>query len=318
MSNEPNSKEQGREIKNVGLLDLTSMKMEELSNITAIKNVGAILVPESLVGKLASIMTKNVGLIVPLRDGENVKPHVLMGSVQMTGEALENPTGGDSNILVVMGSLVITTPVQKVGYDQMVVMGLVLAPKGSETALGAGITNLQGSAFYYPPGGEVKIQSGQVKLSGKALANPLGKPDDILVIEGLGLITSVVEKVGYAQIIVSGLLLAPRESQEELETYLTVAGQVLWYSGTARFFNGEERFAAAFFESLKEPITMIINGKATIEADVTVELLRAKVTEIVLNGMLEGPKQLIPVLQALTIEKNGMISVEGEEDDEDE
>ncbi|MEZ4663003.1 MAG: hypothetical protein R2911_36100 [Caldilineaceae bacterium] len=56
-----------------------------------------------------------------------------------------------------------------------------------------------------------------------------------------------------------------------------------------------------------------------IEPDVTVELLRSKVTEIVLNGILEGPKELVPLLQVLTVEKNGMINVAGKDDqDEDE
>lgn len=319
MSNEPNSSVQAREIKNLGILDLTALKSpEELATISAIKNVGVVLVPQSLAAKLVSIPMKNVAVTQSVADGVQVKPRVLMGAVKMTGEALANPTGEDGNILVVMGSLVITTPVQKVGYDHMVVMGSLLAPKGSETALGAGITNLQGSAFYYTSGGEVKTQSGQVKLSGKALANATGKPDDILIIEGQGVITSPVEKVGYQQIIVAGQLMAPRESQTELEGYLQVAGQVLWYSGTPRMINNDERFAAEFFEFLKEPVTLIINSHVVIEADVTVDLFKAKVEEIVLNGDLEGPSHLISLLQALTSENNGRIFVTGETPTDDE
>ncbi|MFN8494225.1 MAG: hypothetical protein U0350_41890 [Caldilineaceae bacterium] len=319
MSNEPNNNTQDRDIKNVGVLDLTSMKAEELTNITAIKNVGTILVPESLAGKLASIMTANVGLIVPIPDGGNVKPHVMMGTVQMSGEALANPTGEGKHVLVVMGPLIITTPVSKVGYEQLIVVGPVVAPKGSETALGGSLTKLQGQMIFYTPGAEVKVHDGQVKLSGKTLANASGNPEDVLIVEGQVFIMSPVQKVGYKQILVTGQLFAPRESQDELEPYLSISGQVIWCSGVPRLFTGsDERFAAAFFEFLKEPITLIINGIAIIEADVTAELLRAKVTEIVLNGMLEGPKQLIPILQALTVEKNGMISAEGEDEDEDE
>ncbi|MCX6049485.1 MAG: hypothetical protein NT075_30670 [Chloroflexi bacterium] len=318
MSNEATSNGQGREIANVGVLDLTGLKAaDELANVTAISNVGTILVRQSLAGTLAAIKTANVGLIVPIPDGEHVKSHILMGPVRMSGEALANPAAEGQQILVIMGPLTITTPVEKVGYDQMIVIGPVIAPYGSETALGAGITKLQGPMLFYPSGAGVKIQEGQVKLSGKALANANGDPEDVLVIIGHGAITSPVEKVGYKQIVVLGQLVAPRESQAELEDYLTVTGQASWYSGVPRLFNGNESFAAAFFEFLNEPITLIINGIAVIEADVTVELLRAKVTEIVLNGMLEGPKQLVPVLQALTIEKNGTISVTGEVSDDD-
>ncbi|MCB0090256.1 MAG: hypothetical protein KDE54_20270, partial [Caldilineaceae bacterium] len=78
-------------------------------------------------------------------------------------------------------------------------------------------------------------------------------------------------------------------------------------------------FGAAFFEYLPEPISLIINGVVDIEPDVTVELLRAKVTEIVLNGILSGPKEVVPLLQVLTVEKNGMINVAStDEDDDDE
>jgi RNA polymerase sigma-70 factor (ECF subfamily) len=45
----------------------------------------------------------------------------------------------------------------------------------------------------------------------------------------------------------------------------------------------------------------------TIEDDVTVDLLRAKVPEIVLVGKIIAPKALIPMLQVLTTEKIGAI-----------
>jgi hypothetical protein len=249
-----------------------------------------------------------VGSIVPVPDGEHVKPHVLVGSVQLSGEALANPQGEGLHILVVVGGLVITSPVEKVGYDQIVVVGHVLAPEGSEGALGGGITNLQGAIHYYPAGAKVKVHDGVVKLSGKALANPAGKPNDILIVAGQLIITSPVESLGYSLIVVSGQVFAPRASEDLLGPMLQVNGQVMWYGGVPRFFSGDERFAAAFFELLPEPVTLLLNGSVVIEDDVTVELLRSKVSEIVLNGVLQAPKQLVPILQVLATEKNGEIT----------
>jgi hypothetical protein len=169
-----------------------------------------------------------------------------------------------------------------------------------------------GPVRYFPSGANVKIQEGMVKLSGKALVDAAGDANTILVVTGRLFITSPVEKVGYRQLIVAGQMLAPKASEDMLGPYLEVQGQILWYAGTPRIFDGDDRFSAAFFELLKEPIMLIINGHAVVESDVTVDLLRAKVTEIILNGALEGPKHLIPLLQVLTTEKNGTIQVEGE------
>jgi hypothetical protein len=121
-----------REISGMGVLDLTGMsRPEELANISSIHGVGTILVPKSLSGRLAAIPMHGVGSVVPVPDGENVKPRVLVGSVQLSGEALANPQGEGLHILVVVGGLVVTSPVEKVGYDQVVVVGHVLAPEGS-------------------------------------------------------------------------------------------------------------------------------------------------------------------------------------------
>jgi hypothetical protein len=49
-----------------------------------------------------------------------------------------------------------------------------------------------------------------------------------------------------------------------------------------------------------------------IEDDVTVEMLRSKVPEIVLIGSLTAPRALLPILQVLTTEKAG--SIDAKED----
>ncbi len=298
------------EIRNVAVLDLTGAKAPDgLDAVTRIENVAVVLVPEPLMQRLMSIPMANVATVVPVPAGADVK--VQVGELTMSGEAL---AGGDQETyLVVVGELLITTPVQAVGYKGLIVVGEVIAPEGSETALAASLKRLMGGTIYYPAGGRVRTLSGEVKLSGAALANAGGSEDDILVVSGETVITSPVEKVGYRQIIANGQLLAPRESQAVLDPRLRVQGQVLYYSGTPRLFSGDDRFGKAFFELLKEPITMILMGSAVIEPDVTVDLIREKVTEIVLLGDLKAPKALLPILQVLAVEKQGEISAEGDE-----
>ena len=67
---------------------------------------------------------------------------------------------------------------------------------------------------------------------------------------------------------------------------------------------------------MEGPVTLIINGSVEFQDDISLELLRAKVNEIVLNGIIEGPAHLVPLLQVLTKEKNGMINVAGADDEE--
>lgn len=323
MTSETTNKQEPREITNLGVLDLTGMKSpDELNNISAIKNVGLILVPQSLTSKLASIPMTNVAGTIPIPDGRHVKVNTVMGPMQTSGEglALTESTSDSENILVVMGPLTITTPVEKMGYSHLAVMGPVFAPKGSEAALGSTSIMVMGPIRYFPAGVNVKFQDGQAKLSGKALAATPDDTNTILVVTGQFLITSPVEKLGYKQLIVAGQMFAPKVSEDVLSPYLEVSGQVIWYTGTPRFFNGDDRLSAAFFEQLKEPISMLINGHMVIEADVTVEQFREKVIDIVLNGEMEGPQHLVPLFQALASEKNGVIRVEGEglkEDDND-
>ncbi len=226
-----------REIQRVGLLDLTGMKSpDDLSGITKIKEVGLVLVPEPLMAKLSGIPMENVGTVLPIPVGEKVK--VVAGSLKLSGEALANPAGAEST-LVVAGLLHATTPVEKVGYKGLIVAGSILAPVGSETAIGAAISRLAGTVIYYKEG--------------------------------------------------------------------------------ARIFSGTDRFSQAFFELLADHTHLILVGYYVFEPDVTAEVLKQKVSEITLSGKLAAPRALIPLIQALAVEKQGVIAaLEDEKEDEDE
>jgi len=296
-------------IQDVAMLDLTPMtSAEELAGITRISDVAIVLVPESLMAAVVGIPMDDVAMVVPVPTGVEVREHT--GALVMGGEALASPDA-ENAALIVMGTLILTSPVQRVTYRQVIVMGLVLAPHGSESALGAGLTRVTGSVDYYPSaeGQEVKVSTGQLRASGEVLANPNGGPDDILVVAGQLIVTGPVTKVGYRRIVVAGQVLAPVDSQPVLGPVMIVKGQLVWYAGQPRFFVGKERFERSFFELLDRPLTLALVGSFEIGPDVPPALLREKVEEITLVGKLVAPRQLLGVLQLLTTEKVGKIAV---------
>ena len=297
------------EIRDVALLDLTPMtSAEDLAGITRISDVAIVLVPEPLMAAAAGIPMDDVAMVVPVPEGVEVRVHT--GALVMAGEALAGPEA-ENAALVVTGTLILTSPVPRVAYRQVIVTGLVLAPHGSEATLGAGLTRVMGSVDYYPyaEAQEVKVSTGQLLADGEILANPAGGPDDVLVVAGQLIVTGPVATVGYRRIVVAGQLLAPRDAQAVLGPAIVVKGQLAWYTGQPRFFVGKERFERSFFELLDRPLSLALVGRFEIGPDVPPELLRDKVAEVVLVGRLIAPRRLVGVLQLLTTEKVGSITV---------
>lgn len=137
----------------------------------------------------------------------------------------------------------------------------------------------------------------------------------VLVVAGQLLITTPVERVGYAGMIVAGQVYAPEGSEGALTAGITrLTGQVFYYSGKPRFFVGEDRFGQGFFEALDGPLSLILVGNFAIERGVVAELLKEKVAQILLAGNLRAPEELLPLVQVLAVEKAGTISAleEGE------
>jgi hypothetical protein len=301
-------------VENVAVLDLTSMtSSEDLAAISRIENVALVLVPHSLAGALARVPTRNVASVVPVPDGADVRVHT--GAVVLGGDALANP-GGDDVVLVVTGTLALSSPVEEVRYREIIVTGMVLAPFGSEAALGSGLTRVTGSVQYYryAEGQRFRTLSGNVRISGEALANVGGGSDDILFLTGQTIVTSPVEEVGYQHIVAAGQLLAPRASEVVLSSVLTIEGQLVWYDGQRpRIFSGSETFGRAFLELLDEPLALVLVGDHRFAADVPPALLREKVSSIALIGTVSAPVELLPILQLLITEKQG--SVVAERDD---
>jgi hypothetical protein len=299
-------------IEDVALLDLTPLTSpEDLAGVTRITDVAIMLVPERLMATVVGIPMDDVAMVVPVPDGVTVRVHT--GASVMAGEALGDPALEDA-ALVVTGTLILTSPVTKVAFRQVVVMGMVLAPQGSEAALGAGLSRVTGSVDYYPyaPGQQIRVSTGEITVGAEDLANPAGSLDDILVVAGRLLVEGPIEEVGYRRIVVAGQMFAPRDARPVLGPVTTVKGQLVWYEGEPRFFTGKERFGRSFFEFADEPLNLALIGSFEIAPDVPAELLRDKVERIALVGKLAVPEPLIGLVQLLTRDKVGEITVAGD------
>ncbi|MBM7567538.1 hypothetical protein [Paenibacillus sacheonensis] len=141
---------QGITIENVGMLDLTGKQEDDLSGVTLIQNVGLILVPQALTAALMKIAQKNVGLTVTLPEpSANGKLKVISGQVTIGGEAFANENGSADDVLVIVGQVIVTSPVAKIGFGEVHAAGQFIFPKASEAILAGGITRLAGQIVYY-------------------------------------------------------------------------------------------------------------------------------------------------------------------------
>jgi hypothetical protein len=277
---------------------------EELAAIGRIEEVGTVIVPQSLAAAYSRISTSDVGATVYVPDGANVRVHT--GSLTVSGDGL----GAAEDVLVVIGMLVITSPVTGEVPRQVAVVGLVLAPRGSEATLGRVLGGGAGSVSYYryTEGQDFKVLSGQVKLSGAMLANPTGQPGDVLIAAGQVIVTGPVTEVGYAQVIVAGQLIAPAASRDLLEPRMQIAGQSAWYrAGDPRVILEDIRVGPDFFRLLDHPVSLVLLGDMTVAPGVSEDMVREKITDVILLGDITAPPELVPVFQVLTTDAFGDI-----------
>jgi hypothetical protein len=304
-----------REITNVGVLDLSAMESPEvLNNVRRITNVGVILAPRNLLEKLSTIPMVNVGTTIPVPTGAKIR--AFTGSTVMSGQALANEGGNPEEVLLVTGSLAITSPVRKVGYAEAIVAGSVIAPEGSEAGLGTGLSRMTGSVSYYPysEGANVRVRVGFQQLSGADLANPAGQETDILLVLDTLAVTTPIERLGYQHLVVTGTLVAPPGSEAALTGRVTtLGGQVVYTSARPRAMTGRDSLSRAFFEYLDEPALLIITGRCTFENDVTPEILKQKLGGIILTGRIFAPRNVVPLIQVLTLAKTGRIEASDKE-----
>lgn len=225
------------------------------------------------------------------------------------GDEAGRPVSGDIADVALLDLTGMTSPDDLAGVRSIKRVATILVPENLMSALLAIPMEAVASTIPVPTGENVKLMTGQMTLTGDALADP-GGGEDVLVVAGQLIFTSPVERIGYSKTIVTGQVLAPRGSEGAIATGVTrLIGQTLFYSGTPKFFVGSDSFGPAFFELLDEPVTLVLIGNHTIEPGVTVDLFKKKVTQIVLAGNVEAPAELVPLLQILAEHKAGTISV---------
>jgi hypothetical protein len=278
----------------VDLSHLTSP--EQLAAIGRIEDVALVIVPESLAPAYLAICVSGIAATVYVPDGARVRTHT--GLMVVAGDGI----GAGDDVLIVIGALLITSPVTGSLPCQIHVTGLILAPHGSESALGPVLITSTGNVSYYPyaEGQDVTVLSGEVSLSGAMLEDRAGQTNDILLAAGEVVLTGEVREVGYRLVVIAGDLAAPEGSREVLEPRLQVHGEVAWYSGASpRAFHGSTSLGAGFFRQFEEPATVVSFGELKILPDVTESLLREKVRGFTLFGRTSAPAELVGVIQFL-------------------
>jgi hypothetical protein len=266
--------------------------------------VAVVVVPQSLAGAYAAISVSDVAGTIYVPDGANVRLH--SGAMVAGGDGL----GAADDVLVVIGMLVITSPVTGPVPQRIYVIGSVLAPRGSEAALGPALAGGSGGVSYYPhrDDQDVRVLSGQVRLSGAMLANPAGRAGDILVTAGQVAVTGAVSTLGYRLVLVAGQFAAPAASRDAIEPYVQVQGQAGWYQGeNPRVFYQDTALGPDFFRLLDKPVSLVVFGDLTIADGVTEDMVREKVTSVVLFGDATAPAGLVAVLQVLAGDMFGEI-----------
>lgn len=186
-------------------------------------------------------------------------------------------------------------------------VGVIIVSEEAASALTEMSINDVGSIVALPSNVPVNCLTGQIKLTGDALKG--GDPETILVVVGQAFITTTVTEIGYKEIRIVGQLLAPRDSQQALSSKLTqVRGQVLYGPAGSRQVMGSDTFDQEFLELLPEPTPFIVMGSLTFADDVTKEILKEKIPEIVLLGTISAKKELVSLLNVITPEKMGNIA----------
>jgi hypothetical protein len=295
----------GRVVTGEAVVDLSHFtEPEQLAVFSRIEKAAVVIVPDALAAAYAAIPTKKVASTLYVPSGVNVR--VQTGSMVVGGDGL----GAADDVLVVIGMLIISSPVTGTVPKRLHVVGSVLAPRGSEQALGQAFAGGTGSVTYYPyaDGQEVKVLSGQVRLSPAVLANPAGQPDDILVVAGQVVVTGQVTSVGYRTTIIAGQLAAPMASRDVLEPAIQVQGQAIWYEGAnPRVYMGDARIGPDFLRLLDVPAALMVLGDLTVSEGVSEAALLEKLAGIAVFGDVIAPAELIGAVQILATDVLGEI-----------
>lgn len=228
----------------------------------------------------------------------------------------ETPRGGIGNTGYV-DLTGFTKPEDFEGITRIYNTGAVLVPETLAAAAAKVPMKNVGQVIRVPTGRRVVVRAGMDEMSGKALENGSVDSGDVMLLIGQTVVTSVPAHVGF-ELIVAGTLIAPHEAQDVISAAITqLSGQVLFYRGKSfRVFNRPTTLDREYFELLPEPVSLVIDSPVDIEQDVTKEIFREKVSDIVLTEWLIVPKHLKSLAQALATTNAGLVDTDDDDDEE--
>jgi hypothetical protein len=190
-------------------------------------------------------------------------------------------------------------------------VGMVLVPEALTAAL-AKIPQTNVGAIVAIPAlgnGKLRVMSGQLKLAGDAFAGE-ENADDVVVLAGQIVFTSVVQACRVRGLIIAGQLCAPQGSEGPLgKAILRMSGQAIYFPAAAepRILLGNQEFSELYFQSLAKPVVLVLIGNFDLADDVTPASLREKLAGLVIVGRLKCQAAIKPIVQALCNECVGSI-----------
>jgi hypothetical protein len=166
-----------------------------------------------------AIPMDHVGLI------EAVEPGVTKDIAGATRVAASFLAAGDpETTLAVMGTLVITTPITEIGFKKLRVMGVLLAPEGSEAALGERLDSVKGVVAYYPlDKGAPRFFMDKAEITAEFM-ELLPEAGPWVIVGQLTFdasVTPAMVRDRVTQIILTGEIRAPRALQAQLRVLAT-------------------------------------------------------------------------------------------------
>lgn len=198
------------------------------------------------------------------------------------------------------------TPEDLAYIKQIMNVGTILIPEHLTGTLARIPMKNVGGMVSIPEGEKITMQVGQVRMGGEGFAK--GDPETTLFIVGQLFVTSPVSSVGYKEVWVHGQAFALRGSEDTFGAKLgRVEGQVFYLPAEARIITGEETIDNEFLELLPKPCALVVMGEIFFTEDVTKDLLKSKILEIVLMGCIVAPQPILSLVKVLTVERMGEV-----------
>ncbi len=189
-------------------------------------------------------------------------------------------------------------------------VGVVLVPQDHPDLTALADCQNVGAVVPVPKGTQVHTKVGQGELSWKVLAQ-YDEHTMVLVI-GQYVITPPLSTLQCRALMVVGQVFVPKEGQSMFTSKITMeVGQVGQYTGNlVRVWTEDTRFDRAFLELLQEPTALVMFDSATFAADVSPDLLKAKVSSIASTDdiRVESP-DLVALVRYLSVSHFGKLQV---------